>query len=185
MSKQLFFIAILPPLEIQDTVTAIKEHFAQVYDSKAALKSPPHITLQPPFNWEPANLDQLQETLEEFSTAQTIFPVTLNGFAAFPPRVIYVDVERTQPLQAIQKELMQTLESKLNISHKAAKNRPFAPHMTVGFKDLSKTNFAKAWAEFADKKFQTNFVALELTLLQFDQTVAKKWQIVATYPLKK
>ncbi|MGK7915884.1 MAG: hypothetical protein AB4038_10100 [Prochloraceae cyanobacterium] len=42
--KRLFFIALLPPEEIQQNVTKIQQHFAQVYSSRAALKSPPHIT---------------------------------------------------------------------------------------------------------------------------------------------
>ncbi len=174
MSKQLFFIAILPPLNIQRSVNAIKHHFAEIYNSKAALKSPPHITLQPPFYWEITQLDEIKIVLTEFANKQKSFPVALDGFAAFKPRVIYVDVHKTPELITVQKELMELLESSLQIVDKVSKTRPFAPHVTVGFKDLSKANFCQAWKEFKEKEFDANFTATRLTLLQFKE---KQWEI--------
>lgn len=174
MSKQLFFIAILPPLDIQRSVNEIKHHFAEIYKSKAALKSPPHITLQPPFYWEIERLDEIKRILRQFANKQTSFPIVLDGFAAFKPRVIYVDVHKTPELIAVQKELRELLESSLQIVDKVSKTRPFAPHVTVGFKDLSKTNFYNAWEEFKEKEFQAKFTATRLTLLQFKE---KKWEI--------
>jgi 2'-5' RNA ligase len=49
-----FFIALLPPQMIQDYANQIKQYFAEQYTSQGAQKSPPHITLQPPFVWEDA-----------------------------------------------------------------------------------------------------------------------------------
>ncbi len=174
MKKQLFFIAILRTLDIQSSVNQIKHHFAKVYNSKAALKSPPHITLEPPFYWEPELLEELKSVLKEFTNEQTSFPIILDGFAAFKPRVIYVDVHKTPELITVQKELMELLESSLQIVHKVSQTRPFAPHMTVGFKDLSKANFYQAWEEFKEKEFGAKFTTTRLTLLQFQE---KKWEI--------
>ena len=185
MSKQLFFIALLPPIEIQEQVTTIKQYFAEVYDSKAALKSPPHITLQPPFNWEVERLGELKAILERFVRKQVAFSVNLDGFAVFAPRVIYVDVEHTESLLNIQKALMNELESELGIVHRVAKTRPFTPHMTVGFKDLSKENFQRAWAEFETKEFRADFQASGLTLHQFDQIEQKKWLVEAALPFSE
>lgn len=179
MSK-LFFLAILPPLNIQRSATEIKHYFAEVYNSKAALKSPPHITLQPPFYWETDRLGELKTVLAEFTQQQAFIPIILDGFAVFKPRVIYIDVRKTPELLAAQKELMQQLELSLDIVHRASKTRPFAPHMTVGFKDLTKANFYRAWDEFQHKSFNATFTASELTLLQFN---GKKWQIDSEFCL--
>ncbi|MTJ07719.1 2'-5' RNA ligase family protein [Anabaena sp. UHCC 0204] len=46
-----FFIALLPPQHIQEYANSIKQYFADKYASRSAQKSPPHITLQPPFEW--------------------------------------------------------------------------------------------------------------------------------------
>ena len=82
-------------------------------------------------------------------------------------------------LVAVQKALMQQLELSLNIVH-TSKTSPFAPHMTVGFKDLTKVNFYRAWEEFKDKSFDAIFTASELTLLQFN---GKKWKIDSEFCL--
>lgn len=178
MSKQLFFIALLPPLEIQEKANEIKHYFKEIYNSKAALKSPPHITLQSPFYWETDRLNELKAVLENFTKEQTPIPVILDGFAVFKPRVIYIDVHKTPELLVIQKELMQQLESSLKIVHNPSKTRPFTPHMTVGFKDLTKANFYKAWDEFKNKSFDAKFTASELTLLRFND---HKWDIESEF----
>ena len=182
MSKNLFFIALLPPLEIKQQANQIERHFAEVYHSKAALKSPPHITLQPPFYWEKARLTELKTVLADFVPQQKSLPIVLDGFSAFKPRVIYINVRRTPELLALQKQLMLKLETSLNIVHRASKTRPFAPHMTVGFKDLTKANFYRAWDEFKAKSFDYKFTASELTLLHHN---GKKWEIDTEFYLSK
>ena len=179
MNKNLFFIALLPPVDIQSKATAVKHYFADVYQSKAALKSPPHITLQPPFNWELARLTELKTVMANFARQQRSIPVVLDGFAAFKPRVIYIDVHRTPELLELHQKLMLQLLS-LNIVHNRSKSRPFAPHMTVGFKDLTKANFYRAWDEFKDKSFATKFTASELTLLYHN---GRTWEINTEFSL--
>lgn len=167
-------MALLPPLAIQKEANQIKHHFAEVYNSKAALKSPPHITLQPPFYWEITRLGELKKVLEELAQHQAFILIILDGFAAFKPRVIYINVLKTPELLSLQKELMLQLESSLNIVHKVAKHRPFTPHITVGFKDLTKANFYQAWEEFKERPFDSQFNASKLTLFQHN---GKKWEI--------
>ena len=178
--KRLFFIALLPPKNVQVYANQIKQHFASVYKSKAALKSPPHITLQPPFNWDINNLTTLEQVLQKFAQSQGHIPLKLDGFSSFPPRVIYIDVEKNIELLNLQKNLVNYLESSLKIIDKRNKNRDFNPHLTVGFKDLSKTNFYKAWEEFKDKKVNFNFTVNKLTLLLHNQG---KWEIKKDFNL--
>ncbi len=179
LSKR-YFIALLPPQEIQKEATKIKQYFAEVYHSKAALKSPPHVTLQPPFEWEMSNLSQLEQQLQQFCKFQSSIPMILDGFAAFQPRVIYLNVLKTSELLTIQKDLMSFLESSLGIVHQVSKTRPFSPHLTVGFRDLSKENFAQAWSEFKDKKLYFKFVVNHLTLLVHN---GKMWEIYQEFLL--
>ena len=178
--KRLFFIALLPPQNVQVYANQIKQHFATVYKSKAALKSPPHITIQPPFNWNINNLTTLEQVLQQFAQTQANIPIKLDGFSSFPPRVIYIDVNKTQKLLDLQKNLGDYLESSLNIIDKRNKNRDFNPHLTVGFKDLSKNNFYRAWEEFKEKKVNFNFTVNKLTLLLHNQG---KWEIKKDFNL--
>ncbi len=180
-SKKRFFIALLPPKDVQEEATKIKEYFKNIYNSKAALKSPPHITLQPPFQWDIDNLSSLIEELNYFSESQKPFSLTLSGFSAFKPRVIYIDVIKTSELLLIQKQLMSHLESSLNIVHQVSKSRPFSPHLTVAFRDLTKKNFYQAWPEFKDKEIYYNFIIKQLALLIHN---GRNWEIHSEYYLK-
>src|SRR6476469_11969 len=87
-SKQRFFIALVTPPDIEQHITEIQQYFATAYNSRGALNSPPHITLQPPFHLLAEEVPKLEESLNQFSANRLPIPVTLSGFAAFAPRVI-------------------------------------------------------------------------------------------------
>ena len=55
MKQHLFFIAIILPAEICDAITEFKREVADRFQSKAALKLVPHITLKAPFKLLPAD----------------------------------------------------------------------------------------------------------------------------------
>ncbi|PSB33671.1 2'-5' RNA ligase family protein [Stenomitos frigidus] len=174
-----FFIALLPSQAIQDDANTVKQVFADRYDSRAALKSPPHITLQPPFEWSLDALPALNESLSEFATQSAPLPIALSGFGAFPPRVISINVIKTPDLLALQAALIAHMERALGIVNAEAKTRSFAPHMTVGFRDLTKENFNLAWAEFQHRPLQLEFTATHLTLLQND---GQRWTVSSEFP---
>ena len=181
-AEKLLFIALLPPEEIQQYVNGIKQHFAEVYDSRAAQKSPPHITLQPPFKLHLEQLPFLEAKLEQFAPNQFPITLTLSGFSAFKPRVIYINVLRTPQLLALHKELTTYLEKSLNIVDRSSQTRPFAPHLTVASRDLTKQNFRKAWVEFESQHVHFEFIVPKLTLLIHDR---KRWQIGKEFPFGK
>jgi len=170
----LYFIALLPPQQIQDYATEIKQYFADNYDSKHAFKSPPHITLQPPFEWDSGKLTDLEECLQKFIMGRNLIPIILDGYNAFAPRVIYIDVVQTPDLMNLQADLMAYLENNLGIVDETGKSRGFTPHMTVAFKDLKKNQFKAAWMEFENRELHFEFDASKLTLLKHEN---KKWNI--------
>jgi 2'-5' RNA ligase len=169
-----FFIALLPTPEIQVYADEIKQYFSDRYHSRAAQKSPPHITLQPPFEWPTADLPQLEQQLNTFARSQLPFSVTLQGFAAFPPRVIYINVLKTPELLILHQSLLTDLENTLGIADPKSKTRPFTPHLTVAFRDLTRQNFKLAWPEFEPRSLQLEWLASSLTLLIHDN---QRWNI--------
>ncbi|MDB9347007.1 2'-5' RNA ligase family protein [Nodularia spumigena] len=173
-----FFIALLPPQHIQDYANEIKQHFADHYASRGAQKSPPHITLQPPFEWSDAHVPQLETAIRDFAHSQQPIPITLNGYAAFPPRVIYINVVKSQELLTLQADLMADVESNLEIVDKTSQTRPFTPHLTVAFRDLTKQNFRLAWPEFVQRSLNFYFTAENLTLLLHD---GQRWNIKSEF----
>lgn len=179
MTNRRFFIALLPPEEVQNYANEVKQHFADVYHSKAAQKSPPHVTLQPPFEWEMEDLPRLENYLETFAKAQKSVPMTLLGYGAFAPRVIFIDVIKSPELLMLQKDLMAYVEESLGIIHDVSKKRAFSPHLTVAFQDLKRQDFYTAWKEFKQRELYFRFTVSQLTLLIHD---GQRWQVERNFP---
>lgn len=177
-SKQRFFIALVPPPDIQQHITLIQLYFAEHYNSRGALNSPPHITLQPPFECLAEDVPKLKESLKEFAANRIPIPITLSGFAAFAPRVIYVDVVKSPELLELQKDLISYFETNLGIVDRVSQPRPFVPHMTVGFRDLTEPNFEAAWLEFKARSIFFEFTASALILLIHD---GNQWNVATEF----
>ncbi|MGI0491352.1 2'-5' RNA ligase family protein [Alkalinema pantanalense CENA528] len=184
------FLALLPPPGVQDYANTIKQQFWEEYASKKAFSSPPHITLYPPFDWCATDMAQLTAKLMEFAHDRAPLPVTLSGFGAFPPRVIYINVQRTIELLNVHSDLLAYLALHYDLVHPQATSRPFVPHMTVAFRDLTPANFQRAWPKFQTQALridnqemeQFTFMADRLTLLQHD---GQRWQIHQEFTFQK
>ncbi|MGK7393803.1 MAG: 2'-5' RNA ligase family protein [Candidatus Cyclobacteriaceae bacterium M3_2C_046] len=180
--KNLYFIALIPPEPLREKVSAIKQYIAQHFQSKGALKSPPHITLHMPFYWKPDQEQQLIDFLHDFARTQSTFELELENFGSFPRRVIYIQIHPSENLQQLYVCLTSNIRKKLNIIKDSYKNRGFTPHMTVAFKDLKPAAFSAAWPEFEKKTFSDRFLVDEITLLKHN---GRSWDIFATFKLNQ
>lgn len=167
----LYFIAIVPPLSIRNEIQLLKEYFRDTYQSKAALNSPPHITLHMPFQWKEAKEEKLISALKKFAARKSQVAVQLKGFNCFAPRVIYVNVLESEPLRLLQSELHRFCKTELNLFNAQYRDMPFHPHITLAFRDLKKDTFDKAWGEFKERNFSEDFIANKITLLKHDGKV--------------
>jgi 2'-5' RNA ligase len=168
---QLYFIALLPNKLIQDEVTAFKEEARTKFGSGHALKSPPHITLIPPFRTDRTDF----VALHEFADNQSPFDVQLERFDRFGSRVIFVHVTTNQALVSCQKRLASFCSDLFSIP---IETRPFHPHMTVAFKDLSRSVFPEAWSYFSAQSYHRTFSAAALTLLRH---TGQRWEIAEEF----
>lgn len=178
MEKQ-FFIAIVPPKEIADAVTAIKQDFADRFESSRALRVVPHITLKAPFRIFEGKRKGLLQWFGKLDLPSGMFEIRLNGFGAFDnPKnpVIFVNPEPSENLNALQRLLIAKLSNLLPKEVSPADTH-FHPHMTVAYRDLSAEHFEKAWPEYQSKAFSAAFTVGAFHLLEHDGT---KWNIVAT-----
>lgn len=175
-----FFIALLPPAAIQDYAHQVIRELNDRYRTNTA-KAPPHVTLQPPFLWQIRSLSQLEACLQGFATAQPTIPVSLSGFGAFSPRVLYINVLKTPQLLALQSALMAELEAQLGIVDPVSNRRPFSPHLTVASRNVTRQTFKQAWAELQSRSVEFEFVGDRLTLLIHD---GRQWQIQREFSLK-
>jgi 2'-5' RNA ligase len=182
MENAMYYIAVLAPGVINEEVIGWKHFMRDRFGCTVALKSPAHITLITPF-WMKTDLQPiLQQTMNEFSSTRTAFPILLKNFGCFEPRVIFVHVEHAEPLRLLQSELERELLSNKSFIIKP-ETRPFHPHITIASRDLQKRKFAEAWEHFKNKTYQASFTADGITMLRHSGI---KWEALYTalFPLK-
>lgn len=144
------------------------------YQTKAALRSPAHITLHMPFQVTATKKRELVRFLSDFSARQKPFMVGHAGFGAFPPRVIFVQVVPESVLLVFREALVSALRQNFHLLSAEYKDMPFHPHMTVAFRDLKKALFPEAWSAFANRNCDEQWRCDGLWLLHHD---GQRWQL--------
>lgn len=173
----LFFVAIVIPEPIAVEIREFQEYASTHFASSAALRSPPHTTLVAPFAVPEERRKLLFETLEEQSHLSEPIEILLDGFGAFGKRVIYVNVSENSLLTELSGETaMKLSQAQFKIREEA---RPFHPHVTIAFKDLSEGMFANAWAYFQPIQWRRMFTARRIHLLEHLQG---KWKPIGEFP---
>ena len=176
--KALYYIAVVLPSAQADAVKALQHRAHTAYHSRAALRSPPHITLRAPFRLPLDQVGGLKQVLTEFASSYTPFSIELGGFGCFPPRVVFVRVIENQALSLIQHDLIKTLTEHQIVGSGEQVLRAFHPHVTIAFRDLIQRHFRSLWGEVEHKSFVDRFTAEGITLLRHN---GKIWTAEADF----
>jgi 2'-5' RNA ligase len=178
---QKYFLAIVPSEPLLSDIQNIKQSVFDNYKSKGALRSPGHITLHMPFSFDESKENKLIECLSEFQF-KTTFPISLNNYDCFEPRVIFINVQEQTELFDFQKQLVSHIKRHLNIFNQSDDMRGFHPHITIAFRDLKKPTFYKAWEEYKSKTFSADFICNSFSLLKHQNDewiVLRKFEFIA------
>jgi len=175
MSEHLYFIAAIPPTEIQEEITSLKHIVSKRFGSKHALRSPPHITLHMPFKWKDKKIDALYEVIQELNDQLKPFDIALKGFDFFVPRVVFINVIENERLTELQAKTVDHCRKQLKLENANYKNRPFPPHVTIGFRDLRKNAFYEARDYFQNQEASFNFLVDRIFLLKHN---GQQWEVV-------
>jgi 2'-5' RNA ligase len=166
-SYPLYFIALIPPEPLRSRIAELKDAFACQYNSRHALKSPPHVTLVPPFRADANEHERLISHLKVQASRQTEFELQIEGYGAFKPRVIYLDVQDSESALGLMQKL-------LSIVMPERQSKKGKLHITLATRDLSTDMFYKAWKASKDLSFSESFLVDRLYFLKHD---GAKWQI--------
>jgi 2'-5' RNA ligase len=177
---QKYFIAIVPPEPLLSEIREIKEGIFGDYKTKGALQSPAHITLHMPFSFEEEKEAKLISSLESFNF-DTLFPITLDNYGCFEPRVVFINVMEEAKLFELQKQLVMHVKRHLLLFNQFDDLRGFHPHVTVAFRDLKKAVFYKVWEEFKAKRYQAEFTCDRFSLLKHQKD---GWTVFKEFVLK-
>lgn len=174
-THSMFYIAVLCPQEINRKVHQYKLWMREHFGCIVALKSPAHITMIAPF-WLPnEEEDSLIKTFNNFQPELSPVEISLNNFAHFSNRVIFVSVNENQQLTTLQKKVEEhfILQFSRNIK---AEQRPFHPHITIANRDIKPGDFNKAWQYFSKQKLDESFTSNSISLLKLSPG---KWNVIA------
>lgn len=178
----LYFLALIPPSPLKDEVHELKLEIKERFDSAHSLKAPPHITLLSPFRLNDSNKDEVEIILKKFGRSFKPFEVQLKNFSTFENRVIFIDVEKKPDLMDIQLQLENMARFNSNLFNYKYEDRPYHPHLTLAFKDLTPENFKRAWDEFRNQTFDATFTANAIYLLKH---TGKRWEVDREYLLDR
>ena len=172
----MYFIALVAPEEINEKILKWKHFMKDHFGCVAALKSPAHITLVPPFWMQPGLEPDLEKSIHEFSSQQKSFVVHLQNFSAFKPRVIYAEVVKNTAIDSLQNSFADyiLLQNKYPLDKD---NRPFHPHVTIATRDLYKKAFYEAWEIFSRKEYKAEWKIDAISLLRHNK---KNWDVIFT-----
>jgi len=176
----MYFVAFVAPEDINLQVLKWKNFFKEKYGCTVALKSPAHITLIPPFWMNEELEDELINSIKVVSVAKNKFEVALKDFAAFKPRVIYVDVLKNETLNEFHDSFVDFIH-KQNKYPVKKEDRPFHPHVTLATRDLYKKAFNEAWETFSVKKYGASWLVSGISLLRHNK---KNWDVIFTSQLE-
>jgi len=171
-----YFIAIIPPEKILERVELIKQQLFEEHRIKGALRTPAHITLHRPFEWKEEKENDLIHSLAEFRF-NGAFSVELKNYNCFQPRVIYIDVVKTENLNNLHLKLKGYAKRELNLLNEDEDMRGFCPHMTIASRDLKKQLFYKLWDSYKNAEFYEKFEFSGFSLLKLDA----KWEIIRDF----
>ncbi|MEP6513399.1 MAG: 2'-5' RNA ligase family protein [Parafilimonas sp.] len=181
--RSLYFIAILPPSEIGEQITLLRTECAERFDSRQALKSPPHITLQQPFMLRTEDKIVFEKALAILFEKFKAFNVVLKNFECFSGKhnpVIFIKPLENDLMNILHYNLMLFLRN-LGFDEKITR-LAFHPHITIAYRDLSNKNFKRAWIEFEERIFNAAFTVNTVYLMCHDR---KTWQPVKSFVLEE
>lgn len=179
MSSSMYYMAVVAPEEIDSKVKKWKEYMKERFGCTVALKSPAHITLIPPFWHDNTYEEEMKSLLAGFAKGKKEFTLELDGFGSFPPRVLFVKVQSSDPLERLKGQLEDHLIENSNLPVKK-ETRSFHPHITLANRDLMKRDYLPAWDHFKNMKYSASFTVKDVSLLKHD---GMRWQNIFTVDL--
>lgn len=158
-------MALVPPLDILEKAHEVKLLIREQFGIKYALKSPPHVTLKMPFNYNEAKQEFLEIKLRDFLQVQKPFRVRIEGVGTFGNRVIYWGIEQSPELLLLQSNLKSFCKKELNLLDELS-DRNYHPHLTVAFKDLKPSHFLEVLSLVKNHSFVEEYEAIDLDILK-------------------
>lgn len=168
MSPHLHFIALIPEKSFSDKIRVLQEELKEKFSLNYAMRIPPHITLQAPFECRESDQLNLNTCIEGIK--KEISPITLTtaDFGSFIESVIYVGLQRSSTLIKKQRDIVDHLET-AGCLVPAQRNNQYLPHITLAHRDLDNLRFPAVWSHITEKKINETFAIERLVVYKHEE----------------
>lgn len=179
----LYLFAIMPPEKLSKEIHDERLTFAEEYGFVAALKSPVHITLFPPFKIPVAENTAFEShvsNMQNWADSQHSLTIELQNFNFFDNYgypVLFIDVLKSPELVKLRSSFLKELD---NYPWIEKSTLPFKPHITIGYRDIDQAVFPTIREVYARRKFKAQFDCNAIYLWKHD---GKQWQVFKTFCL--
>jgi 2'-5' RNA ligase len=176
--KELYFIAIVPPKPITESIQKLRMAFAEKYHSEEALKSPVHLTLKEPFMMDPREEIVLKRKLSSIAMQHQVFEHVLQNFGRYQKHAIFIGAEKHPYLVGIKQAIKKMF--KTSFYYVQQDQMPFNPHYTIAYCDIAAKYFENAFAEYENTVFLERFICKEYILFKH---IGKQWENIEEFRL--
>jgi len=166
-----YLILISPPKEIKESVKRVKDLFGEKFNITHPVESPANIPVMN-LRMNKNNEEKLKEILKNFCKDQEIFNISLSGYDALRPHIIYIKAVEEKTISALHRRLKESILPRLHLETSQIGTYS-NPHMTVAC-NLTEEIYNKAIGANRTRKLELNFKADNLTLLWREHKSAGK-----------
>lgn len=179
---RLHLSAIVPPLELEQKIDAIRREFSESFQCYKALRPPVHLTLYKPFNQSDEKVAEHIDTFRREISGLSPFIIELDGFGFFEKRkspVVFIEVVNHAALAALNAFLTEKTKAIFGLSDQPSDSR-FHPHFTIAYRDVSPGSIPAIKQSYGGRSFHASFEVRQVTLFRHN---GQRWERRYKLPL--
>lgn len=147
----LYFVALIPQGDVKVQINNIKHQTGGRFGCRQALKSPPHITIIPPFRLQPELVEEMIGVVRNNFEPPANLSIDFSGLGAFETRTIYLDIVADSGINAYDLVAKKIVNQHPALFPNVRFHEVFHPHITIANRDIPPGDF-KEMMEYLSKK---------------------------------
>ena len=180
-NTELKLVAIVLPEPLYSIVRDQQNFIAENWNCVHALRTPPHITIIPPLPLNPVEINILQELARQVAVRQKSFRLSVNGYGAFKPRVIFIKPDVPSELSELYHSLREAIDLAMPLVLQKYPDRPYHPHITLAHRDVDREKFNEMWKYYRNKEIE---LSLEINQFCIMDHSKDGWKIGTVFNLE-
>lgn len=158
-----YLLVIQPNEDVCEKIMTLKQHFSTNYQCPQALHLKPQISLLKFCHYELSE-SRFVNRFRNIAMVNAPFKITLNDFGSYPSHTIYANIQTTNQLTELSKELKQ-VQAFIKPDKQHKPHFITEPIISIAHK-LLPWQYERGWLELSNTHFNASFTVNELLLLK-------------------